>query len=402
FTVQCIACQPNGSNAPFEIPSTISLEELRSKVGRKMERFPDLIQLQYHLESDRAWQGAMSVQNDEEPDLFKAKMQAMIVPGHTKTGCISNCILKNPTIHFIDASMNSSNESLARSKGGGKASGSSSGATKQKPSPLSSGQLKGASRREELIKQLQERWKCDIHVKGPESLTYCYVPDEKSECCYPLTINNLSFWAIQIISFFFTLHAAYTDAMHCHDQMDDKAMVDMKPVGLLMQTARLHTQGSTVQPSSQMIGMPTQGPGMPGPQAPGYPNGYGYGPGYGPPPFFPWGGMVSSGTQQPSRLPSPTPSNMSSATHLHGVIQYIITSYLNQHTEQSQDGVNYSQFEGILQEKGFTRLSQLTSKHVTTSDLQQWLGVIVGTAINMKDYADDDLKAVKAGNLVIV
>ncbi|KAF8833327.1 hypothetical protein BDN67DRAFT_779315 [Paxillus ammoniavirescens] len=41
-------------------------------------------------------------------------------------------------------------------------------------------------------------------------------------------------------------------------------------------------------------------------------------------------------------------------------------------------------------------------KHVTASDLQQWLGVTVGTAVNMKDYADDDLEAVKAGNLVIV
>ncbi|KAF9218416.1 hypothetical protein BS17DRAFT_770716 [Gyrodon lividus] len=56
--IQCIACQPNGSNAPFEIPSTISLEELHSKVGRKMEQLPDLIQLQYHLEFNRAWQGA--------------------------------------------------------------------------------------------------------------------------------------------------------------------------------------------------------------------------------------------------------------------------------------------------------------------------------------------------------
>ncbi|KIJ19499.1 hypothetical protein PAXINDRAFT_153417 [Paxillus involutus ATCC 200175] len=245
FTVQCIARQPNGSNAPFEIPSTISLEELHSKVGRKMEWFPDLIWLQYCLESDRAWQGATSVQNDEELDLFKAKIS----------------------------------------------------------------QLEGASCREELIKQLQERWKCDIHVKGPESPMYCYVPDEKN--CF--------------------VHEALLSSPP-HKQWEcplrDQACQDL----------RLQDIQVDMDMDSDMAHLP----------------------------FF------------------------------HG------GEWSHQHTERSQDGVNYSQFEGILQEKGFTCLSQLASKHVTASDPQQWLGVTVGTAVNMKDYADDDLEAVKAGNLVIV
>ncbi|KIK76600.1 hypothetical protein PAXRUDRAFT_781116 [Paxillus rubicundulus Ve08.2h10] len=248
FTFQCIARQPNGSNAPFEIPSTISLEELCSKVGRKMERFPDSIRLQYRLESDRAWQGATSVQNDKELDLFKAKMRAMI----------------------------------------------------------------GASRREELIKQLQERWKCDIHVKGPESPTYCYVPDEKSECFVREAL----------------LSSPPRKRWEC--PLRDQACQDLR-----LQDIQVDMD---MDMDPDMVHLP----------------------------FF------------------------------HGGEWFL------QHTERSQDGVNYSQFEGILQEKGFTRLSQFTSKHVTASDLQQWLGVRIGTAVNMKDYADDDLEAVRAGNLVIV
>ena len=55
----------------------------------------------------------------------------------------------------------------------------------------------------------------------------------------------------------------------------------------------------------------------------------------------------------------------------------------------------------IFKEKGFVRLSQLASKHVSISNLQAWLGVTMGIAVSIEDYADEDLEAVRAGKLVI-
>jgi hypothetical protein len=59
--------------------------------------------------------------------------------------------------------------------------------------------MNGTSRREELVKQLQEKWICELHAKGPESPVYCWVPKD-SNYCYPLSTTNLTFWAIQIVS----------------------------------------------------------------------------------------------------------------------------------------------------------------------------------------------------------
>ena len=59
--------------------------------------------------------------------------------------------------------------------------------------------MDGTSRHDQLVGQLQEKWKCELHKKGPLSPAYCWVPKD-SEYCYPLSAGNLTFWAIQIVN----------------------------------------------------------------------------------------------------------------------------------------------------------------------------------------------------------
>ncbi|KIK10992.1 hypothetical protein PISMIDRAFT_82123, partial [Pisolithus microcarpus 441] len=54
----------------------------------------------------------------------------------------------------------------------------------------------------------------------------------------------------------------------------------------------------------------------------------------------------------------------------------------------------------MLREKGFIRISQLSPDFVKLSDLQDWLGVDVGTAILIMQYAKEDLEAVKSGRWI--
>ncbi|KAI9459775.1 hypothetical protein HD554DRAFT_2041794 [Boletus coccyginus] len=56
--------------------------------------------------------------------------------------------------------------------------------------------------------------------------------------------------------------------------------------------------------------------------------------------------------------------------------------HLDQHPERNQDDVVFVSFESTFKEKEF-------------------LGVTTGTAVSIKDYANEDLKAVRAGKLVI-
>ena len=117
FTIQCITCRPDSSNAPFEIQSTISLAELRHIVAEKMGRFPSHVRLQYRLpDVDKAKEGFTSIQTEMELVLFKARMRPLIVRGKLSNGRMSNRAPKNPMVVFADASIENPGDNSAHSK----------------------------------------------------------------------------------------------------------------------------------------------------------------------------------------------------------------------------------------------------------------------------------------------
>ena len=71
--------------------------------------------------------------------------------------------------------------------------------------------------------------------------------------------------------------------------------------------------------------------------------------------------------------------------------------YLDKDDRQNQDGIIFSPYGINLKAKGFIRLSQLTLEFFKLSDLQDWLGIEVGTAILIMQYAKEDLDAIKSG-----
>ena len=207
--------------------------------------------------------------------------------------------------------------------------------------------------------------------------------------------------------------------------MDGHATIDEKPVNLPTQTARQRTRGSSVQPIPQVPGPRNPaglGSGIPGLQGLRFSGGYGY-------PSAPsinivlplWGETTAlanrpqvTGAQQQSLLSDTAHprAGMSSGSNFQSrstspvaMAPILLISnwlvHLDQHPERNQDGVVFAPFGSILKEKGFVRLSQLACKHISISDLEVWLGVATGTAVSIKDYADEDLKAVRAGKLVI-
>jgi hypothetical protein len=79
FNIPSAVKCPDGSNVPFTVPSTVTYDKLYIMVARKLKRFPGLMNLQYHLESDKPRTGATSIQS-EELALFKEHLRALIVP----------------------------------------------------------------------------------------------------------------------------------------------------------------------------------------------------------------------------------------------------------------------------------------------------------------------------------
>ncbi|KAI9568181.1 hypothetical protein HD554DRAFT_2038998 [Boletus coccyginus] len=179
FKIPCAVHRTQGSkssNIPFHVSSYITLNKLRITVAEKLDQFPGLIKLQYRLD----------------------------------------CKAKTP-FTSEDTSVAPVTDAGSRNKVGTRGSALPS---KQKPSS-STGDLDGADEQQKLIEALQKRWTCNTHSRGTESPVYCYSP-AGSNVCYPLSHNNIAFWALQV--------------------MDEKAMIDKKPPNVAMQTVRPHTR----------------------------------------------------------------------------------------------------------------------------------------------------------------
>jgi hypothetical protein len=70
--------------------------------------------------------------------------------------------------------------------------------------------------------------------------------------------------------------------------------------------------------------------------------------------------------------------------------------YLDQHEERNKDGIVFAPYRVALKAKGFLHISQLTLEFIQLKDLQEWLGIEVGIAILIMQYAKEDLEALKS------
>lgn len=117
FTIQCTVKDSNGSNVPFSIPSTITLNELYTLVASKSVYDKGSLRLRYRLESDKAKAGATSIGSNEELDIFTQRMRPLIVPQRLANGKISTRALKAIVVHFEDAMVAEENNKVAQHKG---------------------------------------------------------------------------------------------------------------------------------------------------------------------------------------------------------------------------------------------------------------------------------------------
>lgn len=192
-------------------------------------------------------------------------------------------------------------------------------------------------------------------------------------------------------------------------QMEGNTTIDEKPATLYLHTVRPSSRASTPRPPDQM--------GFPGPytMAPpgiyGYPQGpvampiWGYpGPGGMPPPGQYFGAqppmMSTSISSEPSTqamsASSSVTTSKSNATPV--IIPDVVAwfAYLDQHEERNKDGIVFAPYGVRLKAKGFLRISQLTLEFIQLKDLQDWLGIEVGTAILIMQYAKEDIEALKS------
>jgi hypothetical protein len=117
------------------------------------------------------------------------------------------------------------------------------------------------------------------------------------------------------------------------------------------------------------------------------------------PPYYPHTG----GHQFMPYPPFPTSNAQAASTPITAVDYPEVTRwfrFLDEHDHRNKDGIIFAPYGAILKGKGFLRITQLTLDFVALKDLQEWLGVEVGIAILIMQYAKDDVEAIKAGKLV--
>ena len=68
--------------------------------------------------------------------------------------------------------------------------------------------------------------------------------------------------------------------------------------------------------------------------------------------------------------------------------------FFDSNSKQNQDRLKFKPYGVILKEKGFIHVIQLISTHVIVEKLHEWLGIKVGIAVLIKDYAAADVAAI--------
>jgi hypothetical protein len=184
--------------------------------------------------------------------------------------------------------------------------------------------------------------------------------------------------------------------------MEGNSTIEEKPATLYLHTVRPSSRASTPRPPDQM-GFPGPYTLAPGMQMYGYPQGpvampmWGYPGGTGMPPPGQYFGsqppMMNS--MQTTGMSTTTPSNTTpSPVAIPDVVAWF--AYLDQHEERNKDGIVFTPYGVRLKAKGFLRISQLTLEFIQLKDLQDWLGIEVGTAILIMQYAKEDVEALKS------
>ncbi|KAI6163839.1 P-loop containing nucleoside triphosphate hydrolase protein [Pisolithus thermaeus] len=96
-------------------------------------------------------------------------------------------------------------------------------------------------------------------------------------------------------------------------------------------------------------------------------------------------------SHSPHNAPPSNPS--ASEPKIPDIISWL--AYLDQHEQWNKDGIVFSQFGPVLQKMDFVHISQLSLDFIKLLELQDLLGINLGTAISLMQYARDDLEVVK-------
>jgi hypothetical protein len=170
--------------------------------------------------------------------------------------------------------------------------------------------------------------------------------------------------------------------------MEGSATIDEKPTTLYLNNARNPSRSSTPHPDQ--MGLPPFTPALPGMYGGHAPL---------PPPMWGYQGHYF-GMPPPVMNPMPTLGTVPNVATI--TIPDIVSwfSYLDRHEQRNKDGIIFAPYGVTLKAKGFLRLSQLTLEFIQLKDLQEWLGIEVGTAILIMQYAKEDMDALKTSQWV--
>jgi hypothetical protein len=75
-----------GNNVPVNIPSTMTLNKLKIKMGEMFNGFPGLLKLWYRLSTDKASKGATAIFDDNQFSIFIEQVQPLFLPKLNKNG----------------------------------------------------------------------------------------------------------------------------------------------------------------------------------------------------------------------------------------------------------------------------------------------------------------------------
>jgi hypothetical protein len=121
FKISCAIKNADGSNSPFTIEFSISLEDLQNAIAEKIERHPNVVWLRYKLANNKVKSLTMLIQNNDELQIFIKRIRILLIPQRLASGkCSKHVSTKNTMVCFKDGIVVEEKKAKSYNSGKGK------------------------------------------------------------------------------------------------------------------------------------------------------------------------------------------------------------------------------------------------------------------------------------------
>lgn len=210
--------QARGTRKILALPSLTTWDDLQDRVSQIFNVHPGSLQLQYRFSNEKNNSLPFDLHTHDEYTVMRDQLRPLVVPKVLSNGKLSKSVRKPVSVQLFNKGTQAGGVFIEK---GIKVSTVTTVAeliiyilliqkSSKPPGNVDASQQKVDEHLEKkisIIEQLTKYWRCEVHSL-PDKPALCWIPTDQRPYgnCYPITQNNINFWATCVVSFWYHHH----------------------------------------------------------------------------------------------------------------------------------------------------------------------------------------------------